>query len=66
MQTKDKMNKVLLGGEMYEECIQLNQNVAYSPNRVWSKKQDLSTADQESSPLSHYEAIKGTKKSKET
>ena len=59
METKDKTNKVLLGNEMYEECIQLNQNVAYSPSRVWSKKQDLSAADQESNPLSHNEVVKG-------
>ena len=64
METKDKTNKILLGSEMYEECIQLNQNLAYSPSRVRSKKQDLSAADQESSPLSHYEVVKGVQNQK--
>ena len=34
----------------------------FAKYRVWSKKLDLSAADHESSPLSHYEVTKGLKK----
>ena len=53
MENKDNnlMNKILLGSAMYGSCIQLNQNVAYSPSRIWSQKQDCSVADQEINPL---------------
>ena len=62
MQTKDKMMNIdLLGSETYEERFKLNQNVAYSR----SEKHDLSAANQESSPLSHYEVIRGQPDHKE-
>ena len=54
-------DKYFSGSEMHGNSIQLNQNVAYSPNRVQSKTQDLSAAaDEESycSPLPQYEVIK--------
>jgi hypothetical protein len=48
MEIKDK---VLLGSGMYGDSIQLNQNVAYSPSRVWSQKIDYSAVDEEINPL---------------
>ena len=51
IETKDKMNNILLGNGMYGGCIQLNENVAYSPSRIWSQKPDCSVADQEINPL---------------
>ena len=53
IETKDNilMNKILLGSGIYEGCIQLNQNVAYSPSRIWSQKPDCLVADQETNPL---------------
>ena len=51
METKDKMKKILLGNGMHGGCIQLNENVAYSPSRIWSQNPDCSVADQEINPL---------------